>query len=195
MAVPNDNPISIGMWNVAAAADPRKITAFNRPPSEITRDQLRQLYVLLYPFIAADFVHRTDMSQWVTQMGSEFDTILSTYYQDMIQWVKTNHDTHQHIGNNGAPTSPAFSVSPFSEPPELKRWSTHIEDAQYKNGEQHITTSLLGMLTRDTQADIAISTAYNISLLLAGGDIITPFDVALESAIDNNTLYSTTLGV
>ena len=191
---PNDNPAVIGMWNAELALDPNKFTAFNRDPFEITADQMRQLYAYLYPFMAADFVHRTAMSKWETKMEEELEQKLDKFQSDTTQWVKDNHDQHQHIGNNGAPTSPAFNVKPFAQPPRLERWTSHIEDGKFNDGEIHITIDFYGLFTRDLLDNTEVTTSYSIEDQLSGGDIILPFDAGSDTAIDNQTDFATSLG-
>ena len=186
----NVNAASLSAWNKKVALTTIKRDALNRDPIDVTKDQIRQLYVILYPFIAADFLHRTDNEMFEEKIHQEMKDKINDFNNKIKQWVSTQLNMHQHIGNNGAPVSPPSAVKAIGNMPELDLWETTPENGNFTNGEDHIVKAnkmikSKNIKHRDKSNNKKIKTKYLISNLLSGGNILIPFDIN-----DSNTELS-----
>jgi len=129
------NPAFIGMWNPEAAANIKNVLSINRNPIDYTKDQMIQLYLMLFPFIAADFAHRDDIFKWASKQLKEYKEKVDDLNKQ-FKVHKTEYDTHKHIGNMGAPTTQP--VKPMTKI-EHKTWNTLPEDSDFKYGEKLVT--------------------------------------------------------
>jgi len=196
---PNDNPLALGNWNLDIALDPEKAAAINREPIDITKDQVRQLYQILYPFIAADFVHRTDNAELHTKILEEVTEKINNYNTGISTWITSFLNTHTHIGNMGAPTSPPTAIKKIEDPEKMEPYEAQPEDGNYSKGEGHIISAQsldgLNINHRDTDENVNINTSHNIAEQLIGGlSIILPFDSEEDqSSIVSNEDFANTL--
>jgi len=133
------NPAFIGMWNPEAAQNVKNALSINREPIDYTKDQMIQLYLMLYPFIAADFSHRDDLFNWAKKQ-LEQQTEKVDELNEKLATLKSELDSHAHIGNMGSPTSPASAVQPISQV-STEPWATQPEDQDFKYGESLVTDS------------------------------------------------------
>lgn len=200
MAEPNATRFHIGMWNPTVLMDARKIKTFNRQPIDVTKDQTKYLYTLLYPFIASEFVHRTDMFNYITKLMEQFQAEIRSLNQQLSS-LHSQVTSHTHIGNLGSPTSPS-NINP-AQPgfpgytkPELKLWKTKPEDNEFKFGESLILAarqSIPALQKRNPNkaADKVVNTkdAHKITSQLAKGDYLAPFDIE-EDSIDQPSKFS-----
>jgi len=194
----NINKISLGAWNKKVALTTIKRDALNRDPLDVTKDQIRQLYVILYPFIAADFVHRSANELFEEKVLDEMKKAASEFNKSLKQWVSTQLNTHQHIGNSGAPVSPPSAIKPIGNTPDLDVWESLPENGKFTDGEDHIVKAnkmvpSKNINHRDKKTNRKVHTIYNIDKLLSGGNILTPFDVNPKSVLDDNDNFGETL--
>lgn len=138
---PEASAIRVGMWNAGIVGNVRKFDAFNRQPIEVTKDQLGHLYLLLYPMMASEFVHRTDMYKYIEMIMQQQQQRYDELNKKFIK-LKNQLDMHTHIGNMGLPTSnpriaPAQPVEGFQEL-QIELWTAKPEDSDFKSGEGHI---------------------------------------------------------
>lgn len=189
---PNATAVQVGMWNTKIAADAKKFQSINRLPVDITNDQMVQLYLLVYPFITTDFVHRSDLQKWAQVISQELSNEIEKL-NNQINTLKLELDRHVHIGNLGAPTSP---VQELFTKPQLSMWKAKPEDQQFKYGESLITdTSKYSSNSthRLPTADASnTSTKLKISVLFDKQLKFVPFDENVESRIAEPNVFSNT---
>lgn len=133
---PNSSIEEIGAWNKQLASDVKKLESFNLTPVEVTKDQLIQLYLLLYPFIASEYVHRSDLVKWEEKIRQEFLTELQKI-NSSIESLKTFDITHVHSGVTTGPGSSAVAAGAPPVTQSAEAWKAKPED--YKQGEGLIT--------------------------------------------------------
>ena len=194
----NVSTMSLGAWNKKIALQRDKVGALNRDPLDITKDQIRQLYAILYPFVAADFVHRTANERFEEKVLDEVKQIIKQFNTDVKRWVATELNMHQHIGNNGAPVSPPTAVKNIGDLPELKAWESLPENGNFMDGEDHIVDANKGVPAknirhRDTKGNDKVKTKYPINKQLSGGPILTPFDINDKSILESKEKFGDTL--
>ena len=134
---PSVNITDYGMWLHKVITD----DFVNMTGLEIAKDQLIQLYFMLYPFIAAEFVHREDMLNWATKMHDEHKKAIDEL-NNKIDTLVSEMQKHIHVGNMGSPTGPSIdsSMSPIQyTQPKHTAWKTMPEDKDYKYGEKQVT--------------------------------------------------------
>lgn len=161
--------LNIGIWNPLLAINPKKFAAINISPEDITLDQIIQLYLLLYPLIAADFSARTDLQSWASDIKKEMS--------EKFNQLSTDISSHIHVGNLGSPTSiPTKSIS-------ITEWIKNPEDPDYKQGERivtNISTYTNKIDHRDptkTFPNVVLVNVLPISVEYAKRLILIPFDV------------------
>lgn len=195
--IPNTNTLQLGMWDESILVDLDKLNTFNRDQIDITKDQLRHLYVLLYPFIASEFVHRSDMHKYIATITKEFQDKVDIL-NEQHRALKKEMDLHTHIGNLGGPTSPvtiapAQPVQGFTQL-ELELWKSQPEDDIFKLGEELIVSEndMIPSLQQRDPDKAAINvenTSEDIKTdnQISGGDILPPFDVDEGNLVEPNT--------
>jgi hypothetical protein len=109
---------------------------FNYRPDEIARDQTLQLYLMLYPFIAADFAHREDLNSWASDVKNSFDSNLRLYNSSLSQAISLLRN-HVHPTPSG-PSSPSVELNAM-QAPSLDGWRNLPSDKVYNFGENLIT--------------------------------------------------------
>ncbi len=130
---------SIGLWKTNIAANPNKSGAINMTGIEVAKDQLIQLYLMLFPFIVSEFAFKSDVQTWAKTILDEIDK--------KFQAFNTKHDllvdqiqSHTHSGVQTGPGTSAVPVANFVKP-SLTAWTSNPEDQQFKEGENLITSS------------------------------------------------------
>lgn len=194
---PNTNTLQLGMWDETIVSDLNKLNTFNRDQIDITKDQLRHLYILLYPFIAAEYVHRSDLHKYMATITKEFQDKIDILNQQHDK-LKKEMDLHTHIGNLGGPTSPvtiapAQPVQGFTQL-ELELWKSQPEDDIFKLGEELIVNENNAIPTlqqRDPDKPAKnvknTSEAIKVENQISGGEVLAPFDVEEGNLVEPNT--------
>lgn len=183
----SDADAVVGAWNRDLVIDRVKMKTLNKPGLDITLDQLRQLYALLYPLIQADFKHRDDLYNYIEELKKE----LEKQRTDTNQQLSTLHSwlsSHIHTGNLGAPTSPPVSPDTLITISKLSDIKT--EDTNFiKEGSTHVETVVLPSheyLIRNTNKNkkvkISGSAKFIEDLLSKDAKIFVPFDVGEEDS-------------
>lgn len=85
----------MGTWNPELAADIQKVRTFNLTANELTKDQLIQLYLILYPYIAAEFSHRDDLQAWADAFFAKLNATFEKF-NGQIEAMATSIKTHEH---------------------------------------------------------------------------------------------------
>lgn len=130
---------SIGLWKTDIAANPNKSGAINMTGIEVAKDQLIQLYLMLFPFIVSEFAFRSDIQTWAKTILDEIDKkfkIFNTKHDTLVDQVQSH--THQGVQPGPGTTGPAFAN--FIKP-SLSAWTSNPEDQQFKEGENLITSN------------------------------------------------------
>lgn len=176
MAQLNDDPVSIGMYSKEVLSSPKSLSAINTTPSDITKDQILQVFLLMYPYISADFIHREDVEKWAAKMLSEFNQKIEDLNAKMDA-MASDIKTHNHIHPQG-PTTALVTPMTF-QTPKLEPWTSKPKDFTF--GDNLITsrsgyTSIMDHRNpkqdpSDVSPKVSISTAYNKLIKM------TPFDV------------------
>jgi hypothetical protein len=197
MTEPNANTIQIGMWNASIASDYEKISSFNREPIQVTGDQIKHLYLLLYPLVASEFVHRSDLENWAETIMQQFQEKIEDLNKQLSQ-QKQDLDSHTHLGNMGSPTSPptiapAQPVSGFTLP-KLEMWNSKPEDDEFKFGESIIIRAIdatPSLQQRDVKSSAGqtknTADEFKIENQIADGQYLHPFDVEDDNINEPNT--------
>lgn len=132
-----DNIVDYGLWaNKVFTEDFVNMTGI-----EVARDQFIQLYMMMYPFISAEFAHREDVSNWAIKQLEEQTTEIDRLRKE-IEQLKEEIQRHVHMGNMGSPTGPSIetTMQPITYTlPDPQQWKTLPEDADYKFGEEQVT--------------------------------------------------------
>jgi len=171
MDILSSNKSSIGMWSDYVSMDPQKLQTINLSPIQITEDQLIQLYLMLYPMIVADFRSRIDSAKWEKDIHEEMTNILDQHAEEF--------NSHMHIGNMGANTSPASTLATIT----IEPWTKHMEDDDYKDAEAYVSTSSTytdALSHRDPEKDdgmISRVSVPSINEQYSSKLIYVPFDV------------------
>jgi len=172
---PNANAAQIGMWNKTITPESKQFKSINRSPVELTEDQLIQLYMLLYPFIASEFSHRQDIKKWADDFMKKYNDDQSKQSSDILGHTHSN-------GNNGSPTgAPLQSIST----PDL---SIYPEDSDYKKGEALIAkTSKFSklLLHRHPAQDSGVDGKLKVPDEYKRQDILIPFDLSDDEGFIN----------
>lgn len=185
---PNDADVVVGAWNQDLVIDRVKLKTLNKPGLDITLDQIRQLYTLLYPFIQADFKHRDDLYNYIEELKKELEKQRKDFNQQLAS-LHSWASTHTHIGNLGSPTSaPVVADTQIVIPPisDIK-----TEDALFvENGCGHVivtNTPKKEYTQRDTTSNENITITGNAKqiedLLTKGAKIFIPFDVGEKDSV------------
>lgn len=138
-----DSTTAFAMWSPEAASNIKKTLSLNMTGMDVAKDQLIQLYYMIYPFIASEFTHRDDIQRWATDINNDFSDKIDTLNSDIAD-MHTDLQSHVHIGNMGSPTSASVdtSLSPIIYTlPQVEIWTSLPEDDTYKHGESQVTTS------------------------------------------------------
>lgn len=122
------------MYNKDLLSDVKKLKAINITGKDLTKDQLIQAYILLYPFIASEFVHREDMILFISKLKLEFDTEVEKLNLKLDLLTKEAQN-HIHAANGTAPSVSAKTLTA----PSLTLWKTEPNDFTF--GESLITDS------------------------------------------------------
>lgn len=175
MQAVNDSAFHVGTWNKVVATDIRKFKAINRRPIDITKDQMRKLYMFLFPFIASEFVHRNDLETWAITVKSELLAEFTSFVTSLV----SDFNKHTHFGNLGSPTS--NPIMPLVS--TLNAWNTNPEAVPNKFSESVIVAGneIDTVIARSGAADgPLVKTQYPISSLLInefGTSILSPFNI------------------
>jgi len=167
---------SIGIWNPSIATDPTKFGQINITATEIAKDQLIQLYIMLYPFIATEFAHRSDLQNWASTMRDQFRSNIdeTNIKLDLLTQEAKNHF---HTGQGAVPSATAKAL----KTPSISLWKALPEDKDFREGEQFIVdnSSYTKAIThRNPSVDAKHSkTKLFISKLFAVILKFTPYDV------------------
>ena len=113
----------IGIWFGGNISN-KEMEAINLAGKAHTEDQLIELYLLLYPFIASDFSFREDIQSWAKKVKDEFSLKLKKF--------NTALELHIHPVE-GLATLNSESLS------SLEQWDTEPED--FNSGDKAITSS------------------------------------------------------
>lgn len=215
---PSANTVQVGAWNLEAAVDIRKLTAFNRQPIEVTKEHLRELYALLYPFIVAEFSHREDTQAYMNQVLLELQANIHDYNKNittvlnsitgMLTEIKTRYNMHTHTGQGMiAPLLPMnVTSSPDTTTPKLEPWKIIPEAMPARIGEAKVvpgnpvipTLTKRAMPPLPSAASIAIVNILpelNIVQQLLSAFFIVPFDGAGGDIQAGDTFGSGGIGV
>lgn len=124
------------MWNPDLVIDANKLGSLNRQPVEITEDQLIQLYIMLYPMIITEFVHKADFVAYINAMKAEFEAQIQSLNSQLAA-LTLNYNNHIHTTPSG-PAAPIPILSQASAP-SLTGWTVSPVDPQFSLGEKLIT--------------------------------------------------------
>lgn len=130
----DDNIASIGGWSPKVAANLKQYTVINIKPGDLTKDQIVQLYCLLYPYISGEFVHRDTIMSWYNALVADFTAKIETLNAQLESLTATlqSHTHPETGGTTSAPTSTftAPKLEIFNTPPEnFKDGDNKIVDA------------------------------------------------------------------
>jgi hypothetical protein len=179
---PNPDSSIPGGWNGNISINPRKNESFHRSSMDVTEDQMKEVYRLLYPFIASEFVHRSDLAAYTMQIKKEFDLELKRVNAIIDQLLQIIQN-HTHISAPpGSPTSPIFVLLPSLE---ISSWSSLSEDPEFKHGENHILPKdkyLPALRRRDDKTPDNVTNADPANNIISqlSGTILTPFDAGKD---------------
>jgi len=181
----SDDMASIGGWSTMAAADIKLNSAINIKPSDLTKDQVIQLYCLMFPYISGEFVHRDTMMSWYNALVVDFTAKIQAL-NSQIETLTALLKNHSHP-NNGSPSSDLTSISA----PKLDIFNTVPEN--FKDGDSKIVESSAystAMPHRNPIVPSALSTpkvdfvsAFNSTLKLV------PFDAEGSALITGDAEY------
>ena len=89
------------------------VEMLTRSPADVAREQLRKVYLRIYPYMIGDFAHKADLAVAFASIYAE------------LQQIKILLQTHTHLVTKptpGAPVSPTpipvFPVAPSVQPGE-----------------------------------------------------------------------------
>ena len=109
----NSNPIQQGMWGLGLGV---KSLGINKKPSDVTKDAILQSYLLIYPYVQDDFIHKTDFASFISAYTSGVDKTIDNLQTrideliDIVNELASNYGTHTHIATSiGAPTTPSVT--------------------------------------------------------------------------------------
>ena len=195
---PSASTVQVGAWNLEAAVDIRKLTAFNRQPIEVTKEHLRELYALLYPFIVAEFSHREDVQAYMQSILGEVTKNFTSHTTELnnaltelsgkLTALITEYKLHVHAGSGAVPPV-SGAVLPIVVPPTLIPWVVLPEAMPARIGEAKVvpgnpvipTLTKRAMPPLPSAASIAIVNILpelNIVQQLLSAFFIVPFDGA-----------------
>ena len=179
-----DSDTSFALWSPDAASNIKKNLSLNMTGLEVAKDQFIQLYFMVYPYIASEFVHRDDLQRWATDINEDFQNKIDKL-NDEISNLHQELQSHIHIGNMGSPTSSSMDskLSPIVyTKPVVEIWSFLPEDDKYKHGEKQVVTDsnyTKNLLHRNPDSKAENYTpAENIEVTTIFGDAykFIPFD-------------------
>jgi len=196
---PNDADVQLSAWNQELVFDRTKRAALNRDSLDITLDQMKQLYVLLYPYIQADFKHRDDIYRHLEDFKKHLNTIIADFNTKLTQ-LKVEIDTHTHFSAApGSPTTPPVSPStllsvqsigfPDTETIPYNEASSGHVSLKVVSGSHPTSYYKRNVLANKFVNTQASKPAPSIETLLSkGARVFTPFDVGeRDSVLDSKT--------
>jgi hypothetical protein len=124
------------LWKSTLSEDIKKLLSITIEPADFTKDQLVQAYVLLYPFIASEFVHRTDLIEWENTIKAEFDAKVEKL-NAQIKAFNKSLITAIGLITIATPGASAMGSMQAVPDPALDTWSSKPDD--FKFGESLIT--------------------------------------------------------
>jgi hypothetical protein len=175
---PHVNNYQYGMFS-GTPMDEEQLKSINREPIEITKDQIRILYTLLYPFIATEFVHRQDLKKWSDNILKQLTDMIDAFNNEMNQLIQ-KLNTHTHTSSApSTPTSPP--LPPSFNTPEMNPWTSKSEDSDFKHGESLITQTdfeILEMLHRlKDMTNSLLNTKFDIVEMIGEEPPLAIFDL------------------
>jgi len=183
----NDDITTIGSWAVRLAGDIKKLQTFNLSPVEVTKDQLIQLYILLYPFIASEYVHKDDLELWAKdikdEIKKEFEKTnksiesIDSALKSHSHTVQVLPNTHKGGTDSTIASTTIESADTFSTQP--KAHNTGEQD--YVAETSNYTKSMKHRNPRKTAKEF--SPVLSVSEEFSNASKYRPFDVD-ESTVD-----------
>lgn len=191
MKTPNADRVQLGMLTEETLTELQS-KMINILPSDITKDQIVQLYLLMYPFIASEFVHRMDLKKYIDNALDEFNKNISDFNSRLDSMANTiNTHTHTSYSPNTLTSTPPASVSS----PSLDSWSTRPEDGGYHSGEDAIveTSNYTNIMKhRDPSFDAGLSnTSKSVDVvdIYSSNNNFVPFDMSGDKLITDDGMY------
>lgn len=173
-------------YSAKIASDPKKLMSLNIKPSDTTKNQLPELYIMLYPFIAGEYVHREDFYNYTNAMKKEFDVLVKAF-NAQVKALTTLIQTHIHP--SAVPVSP--SVTQFSTP-EFKTWTT--DPLLFTFGEQLITPASNYSTSIDHRNPLMKTTSYSpvksITTEYLTSLKLVPFDMDFGEEVGSSSYYT-----